>query len=82
MILDIGMKILGNSRFMNNVVDVVNTLSDAQKNEISDKIELLISHYKRNFDCRMNPYFGGVIDGMNHIYKLINEIDDDYNSAD
>ena len=24
---------------MNNVVDVVNTLSDAQKNEISDKIQ-------------------------------------------
>jgi len=62
------------------VVNVKNDLTPKQRQELSDKIEKLMQQYGR-FSLE-NMYFAGVIDGMNNIYKLINEIDDDYNSAD
>ena len=29
-----------------------------------------------------NSYFEGVADGLNNAYKLVNEINDDYNATD
>lgn len=59
------------------LVNIQNNLTDDQKKELLDKIEILMSKYSSM--SRSSIYFAGVVDGMNHICKLINEIDDDYN---
>ena len=59
------------------LVDVSNDLTDEQKLALSYKLEALMAKYGRS---RGQMYFEGVADGLNHAYKLINEIDDDYNS--
>ena len=63
------------------LVDVTNNLTDEQKQEASDKLETLMGKYMRLAD-RDDEYFTGVADGLNHAFKLINEINDDYNSRD
>jgi len=62
-----------------SVVDVSNDLTPEQKKAMSYKLELLMIKYGR-LGSRIEPYFEGVADGLNHAYKLLNEIDDDYNS--
>ena len=67
---------------MKTIVDVKNSLTQEQRDELSVKIEKLMAKYSAVALARGNRYFAGVVDGMNNIYKLINEIDDDYNGAD
>jgi len=62
-----------------SLVDVTNDLSDEQKLTLSNKIETIMTKYSKSNNM---DYFVGVVDGLNHAYKLINEIDDDYNSKD
>jgi len=63
------------------LVDVTNDLTDDQKLALSVKLEILIAKYL-NLAGRDDEYFTGVADGLNHAFKLTNEIDDDYNSKD
>jgi len=63
------------------LVDVTNDLTDEQKESLSNKLETLIAKYSR-LAGRDDEYFTGAADGLNHAFKLINEIDDDYNSKD
>lgn len=65
---------------MGKIVDVNNDLTDDQKQALSEKLEKLIGKYTKM--SRNNMYFAGVTDGLNHAHKLINEINDDYNSDD
>jgi len=58
-------------------IDVSNDLTDAQKQDLSDKLEILMAKYGR-FSGPDAKYFDGVADGLNHAYKLVNEIVDDY----
>lgn len=67
---------------MKTIVDVKNSLTQEQRDELSDKIEKLMAKYSGMALRGNRYYFSGVVDGMSSIYKLINEIDDDYNSAD
>jgi len=63
---------------MSNIVDVTNDLTDAQKLALSDKLELLMAKYGK-LGGREVSYHTGVLTGLNNAYKLINEINDDYN---
>jgi hypothetical protein len=51
-------------------------LSDYQKIFLSRAIEAIMDKYKSN----QAEYFDGIVDGLNHAYKIVNGIDDDYNS--
>jgi len=66
------------------LVDVTNDLTDEQKLVLSNKLEAIMAKYTKmaRGDDFAKDYFTGVADGLNHAFKLTNEIDDDYNSKD
>lgn len=64
-----------------SIVDVTNDLTHAQRQRLSDKLELLMRKYG-TMSKRESPYYEGIADGLNIAYKLINEIDDDYNEGE
>jgi len=55
-------------------------LSDNQIKDLSDVFEIYMKKYEIMAGKDMHPYFSGVVDGLNTCYKIINGIDDDYNS--
>ena len=61
------------------LVDVTNDLTPEQRLEMSEKLEKLIRKFNVADPGALSQYFSGVQDGLNHAYKLVNEIDDDYN---
>ncbi len=62
------------------IVNVENDLTAAQKKDLSDKLEKLMAKYTIcQIDTKSEDYFAGVVDGLNNAFKLINEIEDDYN---
>lgn len=71
----------------NKVVDIEKlssdlNLTDEQIKLLSDALELLTAKYARlGMDDRSERgmYFYGISDGLNHVWKLVNGIDDDYN---
>lgn len=67
---------------MANLVDVANDLTSEQRQVMSDKLEILMRKYGTFSRRGNNKYFEGTAEGLNIAYKLINEIDDDYNSND
>lgn len=78
---------------MKQVVKIRNSLSPAQRQEMAEKLNALIRKYEELSSGIVNSnqasnvwdaytYFEGVADGLNHAYKLVMEINDDYNSAD
>ena len=72
---------------MKTVVDVTNDLTLIQRLEMSDKLELLMSKYGTLSGTNLQQsntrhYFEGIAEGINIAYKLVNEIDDDYNTTD
>lgn len=63
-------------------------LSIKQKELIVGALEKVMSKYSLAHQHEQNinfanfiseDYFAGVIDGLNHAFKIINNIDDDYN---
>jgi len=65
---------------MRQVVKIKNSLTPAQRAEMSEKLEALMRKYGKN--SLDNDYMSGVVDGLNHAHKLINQINDDYNNKD
>jgi hypothetical protein len=74
---------------MKQVVKIRNSLSPEQQREMADKLTSLIRKYE-TLSSRSSStgkqdthsYFEGVADGLNHAYKLMLQINDDYNNAD
>ena len=62
------------------IVDVTNDLTPEQREAMGDKIEKLMCHYSRMQRQSGNSYFSGAVDGLNSAWKLIYELDDDYNT--
>ena len=67
------------------LIKVTNNLTKKQRQELSNKLEVLLMKYSKHaFTAQMRGrddlYFEGVQEGINMAYKLINQIDDDYNS--
>jgi hypothetical protein len=57
-------------------------LTSKQKELLSDAIEKLITkyaNYSKLENAQDRAYYAGTGDGLNDAYKLINNIDDDYN---
>lgn len=52
-------------------------LSDEQKKLLSDVVTKIMDKYETH--STDTDYFSGVADGLNHAYKIINGISDDYN---
>lgn len=59
-------------------------LTSLQKELLSKALEELMTKYSKmaslRRDEKLSAYADGVSDGLNHAFKLINNIDDDYNS--
>ncbi len=57
-------------------------LSDEQKTLLSEAFENLIKKYNSHAESSETNrlYFDGVADGINNCFKVINGINDDYNS--
>lgn len=53
-------------------------LTDEQKLKISELFEKLMNKYELMSNKKNNVYFSGVVDGINHCYKIINGKEDDY----
>jgi hypothetical protein len=74
---------------MKQVVKIRNSLSPEQRKEMAEKLNSLIRKYE-TLSSRStmtgkqdaHSYFEGVADGLNHAYKLMLQINDDYNNAD
>ena len=64
---------------MTDIVDVTNDLTPEQRLELSDKLEKLMARYNPRGSAIETLYFEGVAEGLNCAYKLVNEINDDYN---
>ena len=52
-------------------------LTEYQLKELSDVLEIYMKKYRY---YGHDPFFNGVRDGLNICYKIINGINDDYNS--
>ena len=65
---------------MSRIVDVSNSLTSEQRKELSAKIEALEAKYATLHLKSGSQFASGVSSGLNSAWKLINEIDDDYNS--
>ena len=53
-------------------------LTDEQKGKLADALHQLVIKYEPVTHVN-NDYFDGVCDGLNHAWKLVQGIDDDYN---
>ena len=61
-----------------NLDEIRECITDEQRKKLSEALEKIMLKYST---CG-NNYFDGVNDGLNHAYKMINAIDDDYNATD
>ncbi len=67
---------------MTSLIDVTNDLTYIQRQDMSDKIEIIMRKYGLLSSDNIGGdryYFNGVAEGLNIAYKIINELDDDYN---
>ena len=66
---------------MTDIVDVTNDLTPEQRLVMSDKLETLMTRASRNAHHAQpgELYWEGLTEGLNNAYKLVNEINDDYN---
>ena len=60
---------------VNGDVELDFELSESQKSDLSNLIEALMNKYS---NTKIYVYHSGVVDGLNHAYKVVNGIDDDY----
>lgn len=66
---------------MSKIIDLHDIgLTNDQKKQLSDWFEVLMTKYSRMAHSRSEPnrYLDGVADGLNHAYKVVNNIEDDY----
>jgi hypothetical protein len=59
-------------------------LTPKQIEKLSNALELLMTkyaNYSKLENAQDRAYYAGVMDGLNDGYKLVNKIDDDYNSV-
>ena len=53
-------------------------MSDETREKLSDIFEKLMAKYEGMSNGFVNSYYSGVIDGINHCYKVVNGVVDDY----
>ena len=53
-------------------------LTPEQAQLLGDALELLLHKYEARAES--SHYMAGVADGLNHAWKLVMQVDDDYNS--
>lgn len=58
-------------------IDLEFHLHNYQKEDLSNLLETLMKKYENNG----SEYSNGVVDGLNHAYKVVNGISDDYLSG-
>ncbi len=63
------------SKGNDNEIELEFNLQQDQKDDLSNLLEALMNKYQ---NVKINGYYGGVVDGLNHAYKIVNGIDDDY----